>query len=175
VGYAAITTRGLAAEAGINQGLVHYYFGSMENVLAATLERFTARILQRQRAMYEADVPFVEKWRAAMGYLATDRESGYQKVWLELMALAWNRAELQERLAAVTTEWHNLLIEVFSRAIDDYGLDRDRFPAEAVVALIRTFNFGIIIEQHHGVTEGHRALLDWIDGWLQSLEAGKGR
>jgi len=173
VGYAGITTRRLAAIAGVNHGLVHYYFGSMENVLASTLERFTDRLLERQRAMYEADVPFIERWRTAMGYLQTDQDSGYQKVWLELMALAWNRAELRERTAAVTREWHELLIGVFARAMDDYGLDRKQFPVQAVVALVRTFNFGIILEQHHGITEGHRELLDWIDGWLQSIQGSK--
>src|SRR5215211_8298638 len=69
VGYAGITTRGLAEEAGLNHGLVHYYFGSIENVLVRTLERFTERLIERQREMYAADVPFVEKWRAAMRYL----------------------------------------------------------------------------------------------------------
>src|SRR5262249_39618038 len=32
VGYARITTRRLADEAGVNHGLVHYYFGSNENL-----------------------------------------------------------------------------------------------------------------------------------------------
>ncbi|HUK68258.1 MAG TPA: helix-turn-helix domain-containing protein [Streptosporangiaceae bacterium] len=33
VGYAGVTTRRLAEEAGINHGLVHYYFGSNEKLL----------------------------------------------------------------------------------------------------------------------------------------------
>ena len=33
VGYAGITTRGLAEAAGVNHGLVHYYFGSNEQLL----------------------------------------------------------------------------------------------------------------------------------------------
>ena len=41
VGYAGVTTRRLAEEAGVNNGLVHYYFGSNENLLVRTLERFT--------------------------------------------------------------------------------------------------------------------------------------
>jgi DNA-binding transcriptional regulator YbjK len=36
VGYAGITTRRLAEEAGVNHGLVHYYFGSIENLLVGT-------------------------------------------------------------------------------------------------------------------------------------------
>src|SRR4249920_229436 len=67
-GYAAITTRRLAREAQVNHGLVHYYFGSMENVLVRVLERFTARLVERQRAMYASELPFVEKWRQAMAY-----------------------------------------------------------------------------------------------------------
>src|SRR5215208_1736119 len=88
-GHAAITTRALAEEAGVNHGLVHYYFGSNENVLLGTLERFTQRLIARQQELYEADLPFVEKWRTAMRYLVSE-DVTYQKVWLELQALAWN-------------------------------------------------------------------------------------
>ncbi|MGH3021621.1 MAG: TetR/AcrR family transcriptional regulator, partial [Gaiellaceae bacterium] len=61
VGHAGITTRRLAEEAKVNHGLVHYYFGSMENLLLRVLERFTERLTARQRAMYaDPDLPFVE-------------------------------------------------------------------------------------------------------------------
>ena len=43
-----ITTRKLALEAGANHGLVHYYFGSMEELLIRVFERFTDRILVRR-------------------------------------------------------------------------------------------------------------------------------
>src|SRR5689334_10371445 len=68
-GAAGISTRQLAREAGQNHGLVHYYFGSVDELLLETLERFTERILERQRAMYETDAPFAEKWRTAMGFI----------------------------------------------------------------------------------------------------------
>ena len=115
VGYAGITTRRLAQEAGANHGLVHYYFGSMENLLVRVLERFTERLIARQRAMYAAESPFIDKWRQAMRYLDEDRER-YQKVWYELQALAWNRPELRERVAHVTIEWREVLAEAFEQA-----------------------------------------------------------
>src|SRR5689334_2167643 len=89
-GHGAITTRKLAEQAGVNHGLVHYYFGSMEEVMVQVLERFTARLIERQRAMYTSDRPFLEKWRAAWAFQEEDLRSGYTKVWLELQALAWN-------------------------------------------------------------------------------------
>ena len=94
VGYAGITTRRLAEEAGINHGLVHYYFGSNDNLLVHALERFTARLITRQRELYVADLPFADKWRTAMRYL-TSEDVSYQKIWLELQALAWNNPEMQ--------------------------------------------------------------------------------
>src|SRR5437016_8263851 len=97
VGHAGITTRILAKEAGVNHGLVHYYFGSMENLLLRTLERFTEQLIVRQQAMYAADIPFIDKWRRAMGFLDEDLAGGYPKIWLELQALAWNRPELDRK------------------------------------------------------------------------------
>src|SRR5215813_15451859 len=67
-GAAGISTRQLAVEAGQNHGLVHYYFGSVDELLLQALERFSGRVLDRQRAMYGSDAPFIEKWRAAMGF-----------------------------------------------------------------------------------------------------------
>lgn len=173
VGYANITARRLAEEAGANHGLVHYYFGSMEQLFVAVLERYTDRLIERQRAMYAADMPFIEKWRAAMGFLDEDRESGYQKIWLELQALAWNRPELRERLAEVHQKWRETLTEAFTPVLAAYGLDPHRFPIEAIITLVVTFNEGIILERLGGIHTGHAELLAMIDNWLMSLEAAR--
>jgi AcrR family transcriptional regulator len=162
VGHARITTRGLAEQAGVNHGLVHYYFGSNENLLARALERFTERLIERQREMYASDEPFVEKWRTAMRYLVSD-DLTYEKVWLELQALAWNDAELQARLARVNEEWRAVLTEALAEPHRELGVD---MPLDALVSLVMTFNLGVIVERLGGVDTGHRELLDWIDGWL---------
>jgi len=173
VGYAGITTRGLAGEAGVNHGLVHYYFGSMENLFAETLERYTVRLVERQRALYGADVPFIDKWRTAMWYLDQDLGSGYQKVWLELQAMAWNRPELRSRVAAVNREWRAVLTEAFGRAMQEYGMDGATFGVDAIVSLVMTFNQGLILERHSGIFDGHQELLAAIDLWLQGLDEGR--
>jgi AcrR family transcriptional regulator len=165
VGYAGITTRRVAAEAGVNHGLVHYYFGSVENLLVRVLERFTERLITRQRAMYSADMPFIDKWRTAMRYLDADRE--YQKVWCELQALAWNRVEMRDDVARVNEEWRAVLTEAFAESRERYGIE---MPLDALVSLVITFNEGIILERLSGIENGHAELLDWIDGWLEQKE-----
>jgi AcrR family transcriptional regulator len=162
VGAAGITTRRVADEAGANHGLVHYYFGSVEQLLVRVLERFTDRLIERQRQLYAADAPFLEKWRTAMAYL--DEDLPYQKIWFELQALAWNRPELQERLARVHAEWRAVLVEAFTPVREELGLE---LPPEALVTLVYTFNEGIMLERLSGIETGHREFLDWIDGWLE--------
>ena len=161
-GHAAITTRRLAEEAGVNHGLVHYYFGSNENLLVRALERFTERLLERQRALYAADIPFAEKWRTAMRYLvAEDRD--YEKIWLELQAMGWNDEILRDRLARVNAEWRNVLTEAFAEPHRELGI---AMPLDALVSLVMTFNTGMIVERLGGIETGHADLLDWIESWL---------
>jgi len=162
VGAAGITTRRVAEAAGANHGLVHYYFGSVEQLLVRVLERFTERLIERQRQLYATDVPFLEKWRTAMAYLEEDRP--YQKIWFELQAMSWNRPELRARLVRVHSEWRAVLSEAFARARDELRLD---VPLEALVSLVYTFNEGIMLDRLSGIETEHRVLLEWIDSWLE--------
>ena len=162
VGSAGVTTRRLAEEAGVNHGLVHYYFGSIENLLVRTLERFTERLIRRQRELYASEVPFIEKWRTAMRYLMSD-DVTYEKVWLELQALAWNQPDLRDSVARVNAEWRAVLTEAFAEPRERYGIE---MPLDALVSLVMTFNEGIILERLLGIETGQRELLDWIERWL---------
>ena len=163
VGHAGITTRRLAEAAGVNHGLVHYYFGSNENLLVRALERFTQRLVARQRDLYAAELPFVEKWRTAMRYLV-DEDATYEKIWMELQALAWNNEGLRAHLAAVNAEWRAVLTEAFAQPHRELEIE---MPLDALVALVVTFNIGIMVERLGGIESGHAGLLDWIDGWLE--------
>jgi AcrR family transcriptional regulator len=168
IGYADITARKLADEAGANLGLVHYYFGSMEELFLQVLERFTAQLITRQRAMYSAPGPYIEKWREAMRYL--DEDGPYQKIWWELQAMAWNRPEFQPRVARVHKAWCDAMRDAVAEALKRYKLDDDGFSTEAWVTLIVTVNEGIILERLSGIDRGHRELLGAIDKWLAAKE-----
>ena len=169
VGYAEITTRRLAEEAGANHGLVHYYFGSMEDLFLRVLERFTDRLVARQREMYASPVPYLEKWREAMRYLEADRP--YQKVWWELQAMAWNRPEFRARVARVRAAWSDAMRAAVADAVRDYGLQGGPLSADAWVTLIVAVNEGMILERLSGIERGHAELLAGIDRWLASLDA----
>lgn len=173
IGYPAISTRRLAEAAGANHGLVHYYFGSMEELFLRVLERFTDRLVARQREMYASPAPYVEKWREAMKYLDEDRP--YQKIWWELQAMAWNRPEYRERIGQVHAGWCDAMRDAVAESLSKYRLDDGPLSAEAWVTLIVTVNEGLILERLSGIERGHGELLEGIERWLSSLERATGQ
>lgn len=166
-GREAMTTRRIARAAGLNHGLVHYYYGSVDALVLAAFERFTARLVARQRAMYARDEPFIEKWRTAMGYMEADLAAGYPKVWAELQAMAFNHTDLRAGFARVTGEWRAVLTEAFTAAAAEYGLSPS--VVEPFVTLVMTFTLGMYNEKLVGIDQGHAALLEWFDAVLVSL------
>jgi hypothetical protein len=59
------------------------------------------------------------------------------------------------------------LREAFAPVRDRLGLD---IPLEALVALVMTFNEGVILDRASGITAGHRELRDWTEKWLRQRE-----
>ncbi len=137
------------------------------------MERYTERLLDRQRSLYTADIPFIEKWRAAMRFIDEDLEAGYPKIWAELHAVAWNRPQFQQRIAQVHLQWREIFGEALVRAKDELDFTRTPFSADAFVALVATFNAGLLLERLVGLARGHRELLEAMDSWLSSLAAAR--
>jgi AcrR family transcriptional regulator len=169
IGYASITSRRLAEEAGANLGLVHYYFGSMEELFVQVLERFTERLTARQLEMYDSPRAYIEKWREAMRYMDDDRP--YQKIWWELQAMAWNRPEYRPRLATVLDAWREAMRSAVGAAVARYRVDETGLSTDDWITLIVAFNEGIILERLSGIERGHDDLLAAIDSWLEQREA----
>src|SRR6186997_2569954 len=62
-GYAAATSRRVAAKAGVKPALVHYYFPSMDDLFLAVLRDGAETNLQRQRQALADDEPLYALWR----------------------------------------------------------------------------------------------------------------
>ena len=53
-GFANLSTRNVAEEAGVPLSQIHYHFGSKRQLILAVLDAENARLLERQRAMFDA-------------------------------------------------------------------------------------------------------------------------
>jgi TetR/AcrR family transcriptional regulator len=174
VGYAGVTTRRVAEEAGIKHGLVHYYFGSMEELLTQTLERFADQLAAPLEELYASpDLSFAEKWRVGAQFFVQEPTARFPKILLELSAMSWNLPALKQRIAYVHRRFRDIFERYFGPAMRDYGLDEQRFPLKVAIAAVTSFQLGLIVERLSGVDEGHDELLAWVQDWLDSLEAAK--
>ncbi len=171
VGYAGVTTRRVAEEAGVNHGLVHYYFGSMDELFIRVLERFAARFTELLRAVYEdPNLTFPEKWRAGADFLQQEPIADFPKILLELAAMSWNKPPLKARMQRVHAGFRDTLREPFRVAMREYGIDDDRFPLDAVISLVISYQLGQLVEQLDGVRAGQAELAAAIDRWLESAD-----
>ena len=75
-GHAALSTRAVAVEAGVNQSLIHYYFGTKERLTLAVLERMNQALLKRQAEMFQTVGSVADKWAQACRFYETDLRSG---------------------------------------------------------------------------------------------------
>jgi AcrR family transcriptional regulator len=172
VGYAGVTTRRVAEAAGVKHGLVHYYFGSMEELLTQTLERFADQLAEPLEALYaDPDVSFADKWRLGAEFFLQEPTARFPKILLELSAMSWNVPPLRARIAAVHARFRTIFTVHFGAAAERYGVDESRYPLPAVIAFVTTFQLGMIVERLSSVEAGHDELLDVVQGWLDALEA----
>lgn len=174
VGYAGVTTRAVAEEAGVKHGLVHYYFGSMDELLTQTLERFVDQLAEALEALYEdPGLSFADKWRLGSQFWVDEPTSRFPKILLELLAMGWNMRSLQPRLTQVHARFRAIFERHFGQALRDYGLDETQFPLKVIVAAVTSFQLGLIVEGLSDVHEGHQELLDWIQRWIDGLEENR--
>jgi AcrR family transcriptional regulator len=93
-GYAGLSTRKVAEEAGVPLSQLHYHFGSKGGLILALFAMENQERLTRQTHMYAEDRPLWQRYEQACDFLEDDLESGYVRVLQELVAAGWSNAEI---------------------------------------------------------------------------------
>jgi AcrR family transcriptional regulator len=141
-GYAGLSTRDVAAVAGVPLSQIHYHFGSKQGMMLALFEYLNAQLLDRQNAMFgDAGLKLSEQWDRACAYLDDDIASGYVRVLQELIAASWADAEVARVIRAGIMGWSNLIAEVARKAEHELG-GLGPFTAEEVAALVASAFIG---------------------------------
>jgi AcrR family transcriptional regulator len=116
-GYAGLSTRDVAAAAGLPLSQIHYHFGSKRGMVLALFEYLNAQLLDRQNALFgDATLKLSEQWDLACEYLDDDIASGYVRVLQELIAASWADAEVAKVVRTGIMGWVNLIVGVARKA-----------------------------------------------------------
>lgn len=134
-GFAGLSTRRVAAEAGVPLSQVHYHFGSKDGLVLALLRAEDDRRLARQAEMYGTDVPLWRRYEQACDFLEDDLASGYVRLVQELVAAGWSNPEVAKAARELLEGWLGLLTTVAEEAADRFG-GLGPFTAEEIATLI---------------------------------------
>lgn len=162
-GLASTTVRDVAAEMGTSSGLIHHYFGSMDEVLAAAFEQVARQdLLSSEREVSEAADP-IEALRVFFRtYTPADKDWAFQ-LWLDAWAEASRRPALQATSRRLNLEWQGLLERTIVAGLAD-GSFFTPDPSAAAWRILSLLDGLALQVVAHGTTISRAEVVAWSTG-----------
>ncbi len=164
-GYAAVTSRRVAARAELKPQLVHYYFRTMDDLFIEVFRRRAEQDLPRFEEAIAEDGSLRNLWR-----LNADPRGA--RFTIEFMALANHRKAIRAEIARYAERFRAAQLEAVTRALAARGVDEDRLPPIAALLLMTGLSQVIALEGAIGVTDGHEATLAYVERAICDLDDG---
>jgi len=118
-GIAATTVRDVATEMGTSSGLIHHYFESMDDVIAAAFEQAALADLTAVQTGVSQAAHAVEKLeRFIASYRSNDGDTTFQ-LWLDAWSEATRRPALQRTSWQLNSRWQQMLFGVITAGISE--------------------------------------------------------
>ena len=162
-GYAAVTSRQLAAKAGLKPQLVHYYFRTMDDLFIAVLQRRADRDMAGFERAIAADGSLRNLWR-----LNTDMRGA--RFTIEFAALANHRKAIRTEMARYAERFRAAQLEALRAALAAHGISEDELPPIVAQLLMTGVAQVLALEDALGVTSGHRVATSFIKRFIEQLE-----
>jgi AcrR family transcriptional regulator len=161
-GYAAATSRRVAAKAGVKPALVHYYFPSMDDLFLAVLRDGAETNLQRQREALADNEPLHTLWRLNSTHGA--------RLFMEFMALANHRKEIRSEIVSYAERFGDIEASAVTLAMRAHGVDVDAFPPVVMSMIVTSLARILLLERGLGITRGHAEVDAFVAQYLERFE-----
>ena len=161
-GYAAVSTRRVAAVAGLKPALVHYYFVTTDDLFLATYRRAADRYYERLATAIESSQPVKAMWELSMNPSRTTLA-------VEFMALANHRKAIGAEIARNIKRTRDLHAQLLSR-LPPSPINSKMCPPIAVSFLIAAVTRTLVIEDALGVSSGHAETQAFVNWWIKQYE-----
>jgi TetR/AcrR family transcriptional regulator len=161
-GYASVTSRKVAARAGLKPQLVHYYFLTMDDLFVALVRRGAEQTRERQAAALASDQPLWALWEM------TTHPAG-RTIITEVAALANHRKTLRAEIATLARALRDEQIAALSPVLEGYGVGGTLTP-EAFVTLANALGQNLLMEEALGLDTGHAAIRALVEDVLTRYE-----
>jgi AcrR family transcriptional regulator len=161
-GYAAATSRRVAAKAGIRQPLVHYYFPTMDDLFLEVLRAGADVALDQMRAALTDNNPLRALW-----VLNSDPRRSVLNT--EFMALANHRKVIGVELKAYAERVRDMETAAVTMVLRGRGIDLDAYPPVVISMLIAQIARSLCNEDAVGVTLGHDEMRRFVEQQIDAL------
>ncbi|MFV2175245.1 TetR/AcrR family transcriptional regulator [Actinomadura sp. LOL_016] len=165
-GYAAVTTRRIGAKAGLNNALVFYYFGSVDNLFIELFRRGAERSLEGLVRALSSPQPLWSFWE-----LTHDFSSN--ALIMEFTALANHRKAIRAEIAAYSRKFRTMQLEMLSDVLERHGVDSERWPPASLILFMASFSRFMHIEEGFGLDIGHAETVAVIEREIRALEGDR--
>ena len=118
-GYAAATSRRVAAKAGVKPALVHYYFPSMDDLFVAVLRDKAEDNLQHQRQAIAEAQPLHALWQLNSAQDA--------QLFTEFLAMANHRKAIRSEISSYAMRFRDLEEGAVTLALKARGVDLESY------------------------------------------------
>jgi len=162
-GYAAVTSRRVAAEAGLKPQLVHYYFATMDDLYLAVFRRRAEEGLVRQAAALASDDPLRALWDFSLDDAGT-------ALTYEFVALANHRKEIRSEIARYAERFRTMQVAALVDILESAGVDTSAFPPGAVSVFLTSLSRVLIMERTLGLTAGHADAVAVAERFIEQLD-----
>lgn len=137
-GYADLTTKAIAEEAGKSTALLHYYYDTKQDLLVAFLEFLLKRLHEKVDVSETNGDPATQLTTLVETLLfGSDDYRDFQTAMLELRSQAPHNPSYREQLRKNDREFRTLVAEIIERGIDS-GVFEDVDPDRTARYLIST-------------------------------------
>jgi AcrR family transcriptional regulator len=167
-GYAAVSSRRIAARAGLKSKLVHYYFRNMDELFLAVYKRIEDEHFAQLAKTLASRRPLRALWRLNM-------DSTNTRMVLELNALASHRKVLRAEIARASERLRLLQAAVLERAIAEAKGRESPLPPMVLSVLALAVSRLLAMDGVMGVSAGHEETLRCIEDFLDQIEDGAPR
>jgi TetR/AcrR family transcriptional regulator, regulator of autoinduction and epiphytic fitness len=161
-GYAAATSRRVAARAGIRQPLVHYYFPTMDDLFLAVLREGAEVALEQMRAMLADDNPLRALW-------AINSDPRRTVLNTEFMALANHRKTIGAELKEYAERARDMETAAVTLVLRAHGIDLDTHQPIVISMLVAQIARSLCNEDAVGVTLGHDEMRRFVEQQIDAL------
>jgi AcrR family transcriptional regulator len=165
-GYAAVTSRRVAIDAGVTAPLVHYYFPALDDLFVAVLRRRADQQADRLERALAGDEPLRALW-------TFHRDRGAAAFLTEFIALANHRKSIRGELAAHAERFRRIEIAAIEAAVADGRIDLGGASPAAVHVLLATSSRGLVNEEAIGMHTGHEELAALVEDLVTRAEQGR--